>query len=193
MLTNPVTGSPETEGLAAPEDDGAADHLPGRRVAPIRLAATDGRRLGLHELAGRTVVFVHPAIGGPTEAGLVEEWKAIPGAFGCTSQACAVRDEMSGFQSAGARVLGLSSQSSAAQRDAVERLRLAYPLLSDQALRLADAMRLPTFEFHGERYLRRLTLVIADGAVEAALYPVFPPDAAAGQALRWLARKPLRR
>jgi hypothetical protein len=35
-----------------------------------------------------------------------------------------------------------------------------------------------------------LTLIAAGGTVEAALYPVFPPDEAAAQALEWLERHP---
>jgi len=46
---------------------------------------------------------------------------------------------------------------------------------------------LPTLEFHSQTYLKRVTLVVSQRRVEAALYPVFPPDQAAEQALAWLA------
>jgi peroxiredoxin len=72
----------------------------------------------------------------------------------------------------------------------VERLRLPYPLLSDEQLQLATSLGLPTFEFHGRTYLKRVTLVVSQGTIEAALYPVFPPDKAADQALAWLAENP---
>jgi hypothetical protein len=48
------------------------------------------------------------------------------------------------------------------------------------------AIELPTFEFDGRRFYQRLTLVLREGAIEAALYPVFPPDQAAAQALECL-------
>jgi hypothetical protein len=49
---------------------------------------------------------------------------------------------------------------------------------------------LPTFDFHGRRYFKRLTLIVIDATIEAALYPVFPPERAAGQALGWLGERP---
>jgi peroxiredoxin len=49
---------------------------------------------------------------------------------------------------------------------------------------------LPTFDFHGKVYFKRITLIVSEGRIEAALYPVFPPDKAADQALAWLAENP---
>ncbi|MPZ87979.1 MAG: redoxin family protein [Nitriliruptorales bacterium] len=172
--------------LPAPEDDGAADHLPGRRLPAIVLPASDGRRVRLDELPARSLVFVYPGIDGPGRDDLLEEWTAIPGARGCTSEACSFRDELAGFQAAGVEVLGLSSQSSSSQRDHVRRLGLPYPLLSDEPLRLSEELGLPTFDFHGRRCFKRLTLIVGEAIIEAALYPVFPPDQGAAQALRWL-------
>ena len=172
--------------LPVPEDDGAADHLPGARLPPIELPATDGSVVVLDSLSGMTVVFVYPAIGGPN-GGLLEEWTAIPGARGCTPEACSFRDELAWFRAAGADVLGLSSEPAARQRESVDELHLPYPLLSDEELRLVDL--LPTFEFHDATYYKRLTLIAADETIEAALYPVFPPEGAAQQALSWIAAR----
>jgi peroxiredoxin len=161
------------------------DHLRGTRLPSIELPATDGRAVALSELAGRTVLFVFPGIGGP-QSGSIEDWKGVPGAFGCTSEACAFRDELAGFRELGVNVLGLSRQPLELLRQAVDEHRLPYPLLSDEELRLAEL--LPTFEFDGDRYFERITLVVRDGAIEDALYPVVPPDAAADQALSALPR-----
>src|SRR5439155_133305 len=68
-------------------------------------------------------------------------------------------------------------------------LKLPYPLLSDESLQLSEALGLPTFEFHGRLFYKRLTLIAAEGTIEAALYPVFPPDDAAAQVLDWLSRQ----
>lgn len=87
-------------------------------------------------------------------------------------------------------MLGLSGQPVTEQRQAADRLQLPYPLLSDERLQLAASLGLPTFEFHGRAYYKRVTLVVVEATVEAALYPVFPPDQAADQALGWLAGKP---
>jgi peroxiredoxin len=183
-----VAHQPPIEQLPVPRDDGAAAHLPGARLPAIELPSTGGGRVALADLVARTVVFVYPSIG--IDDALLEEWTSIPGARGCTPEACAFRDRADSFRSAGADVLGLSSQAPAEQREAVKRLRLPYPLLSDERLQLAESPGVPTFEFHGRKYFRRVTLVVSEGAIEAALYPVFPPDRAAEQALAWLAERP---
>lgn len=110
--------------LPAPEDDGAADHLPGSRLPAIELPATDGRRMRLDELAVCSVVFVYPGIGGPGSDDLLDEWTAIPGARDCTPEACSFRDELAEFQRERVQVFGLSSQSSAIQLEHVQELGL---------------------------------------------------------------------
>lgn len=180
---------PPIEKLPPPSDDGAAAHLPEVHLPAIELPSTEGGRVVLSDLVARTVVFVYPSIGGIDDA-LLEEWTAIPGARGCTPEACGFRDHLDSFRSAEVDVLGLSGQPAGQQRDAVDRLRLPYPLLSDERLRLAESLRLPTFEFQGQTYFKRVTLVVSQGRVEGALYPVFPPDQAAQRAFAWLAQNP---
>ena len=171
--------------LLVPRDDGAADHLAGMVLPAVALRATDGTSVRLDELEGRTVVFAYPRTGRPGESspGGDEEWDAIPGARGCTPQACSFRDEHVRFAAADLRVLGLSTQDTAYQQEATERLHLPYPLLSDERLELATALGLPTFEVDGITLLKRLTLFLHDGAIESVIYPVFPPDRSAEQAL----------
>jgi peroxiredoxin len=77
----------------------------------------------------------------------------------------------------------MSTQTPSDQAEAVERLHLPYPLLSDARLELARALRLPTFEVEGVTLLKRHTLFLRDGVVEHVQYPVFPPDKAADAAL----------
>jgi peroxiredoxin len=117
----------------------------------------------------------------------------IPGARGCTPQSCAFRDHFAELKGLGvARVFGLSTQDTDYQREAAERLHLPFALLSDQALTMARAMKLPTFEAGGATLLKRLTLVIEDGAIEHVFYPVFPPDRNASDVIEWLSRRRLR-
>ena len=169
------------DGLPVPADDGAADKLPGSRLPGVPLPATDGSDLLLAELSGRTVVFAYPRTGRPGEQSLGgdEAWDAIPGARGCTPQACAIRDSHDRFEALGVRVFGLSTQTAEDQREAAERLHLPYPLLSDPDA----ALGLPTFEVEGVTLYKRLTLIVRDGVVEEAIYPVFPPTEAAERAL----------
>jgi peroxiredoxin len=180
-------------GLPIPSDDGATEHLLGVRVPPIPLPTTDGADVVLGE-AGRLerrVVYAYPRTGRPGEAPLVEDWDLIPGARGCTPESCAFRDHHAELARAGADVLGLSTQDTAYQREAVERLNLPFALVSDAELRLTRAMRLPTFEIAGHILLKRFTLVVCDGRVEHVFYPVFPPDRHAQEVLRWLEAHPV--
>lgn len=115
-------------------------------------------------------------------------WDDIPGARGCTPEACSFRDLTDLFTAVGAQVLGLSTQDPDYQLEAATRLQLPYPLLSDADLQLTTALRLPTFTVDGMTLLRRLTMIVRDGVVERVRYPVFPPDQAAANALEALTR-----
>ena len=179
------------EGLPAPTDDGGADHLPGLELPAEALPATDGRQVSPAALAGRTLIYAYPRTGRPGEPSLVDDWDMIPGARGCTPESCGFRDHHAELAEVGVAVYGLSTQSSAYQHELAERLSLPFPLLCDERLELTAALRLPTFEVAGERLLKRLTLLIADGHVERVWYPVFPPDRHAGEVLAWLRANPL--
>jgi len=85
-------------------------------------------------------------------------------------------------------VFGLSTQDAAYQREAVQRLHLPFPLLSDEHLALATALRLPLMQAGGMTLIKRLALVIDDGRIAKVFYPVFPPDRNAGDVLTWLER-----
>lgn len=178
--------------LPVPGDDGAAAHLPGTAVPPLTLHDTAGRPIRLDALGPRrTVIYVYPLTGRPG-TDLPEGWNSIPGARGCTPESCGFRDHFQDLLEAGAgRVYGLSSQDTDYQREVVERLGLPFDMLSDPALGLAAGLGLPTFEAGGMRLFKRLTLVVRDGVIEHAFYPIFPPDAHAQQVLAWLRENPL--
>lgn len=177
------------EGLEAPSDDGAAYHLLGMRLPAVLLPSTGGRPVDLAHLAGRVVLYAYPMTGRPGHP-LPGGWNEIPGARGCTPQACGFRDHFAELKALGvAHVFGVSTQTTAYQREAAERLHLPFPLLSDAAGELTDMLELPTFEAEGETLLKRLTLVAQDGLIEKVFYPVFPPDKSAADVVDYL-RKP---
>jgi len=170
-----------------PVDDGAAQHLPGMRLPPVPLPATDGSMLDLSALPGRVVVYAYPRTADP-DTGSPEGWDGIPGARGCTPQSCAFRDHFAELRALGvSRLFGLSTQATAYQQEVASRLHLPFPLLSDERLALTGAMRLPTFTAGGMLLLRRITLVLDAGVVRQVFYPVFPPDRNAAEVMAWLA------
>ena len=180
-------------GLPVPQDDGAADHLIGTPMPPLLLPTSDGGRMDLSELGeGRTILYLYPLSGRPG-VDLPAGWDAIPGARGCSTEACDFRDHFRELRDAGAaRVYGLSSQDPEYQRELVERLGLPFPMLSDEPFGLAAALRLPTFSAPGhDRLYARLTLVIRDSRIEHVFYPIFPPNEHAQQVLAWLTRDPV--
>jgi peroxiredoxin len=172
--------------LPVPRDDGAARHLRGLRLPEVELASTTGRPIDLSKLQGRSVVYIYPRTGRPGEA-LPTGWDAIPGARGCTPQSCGFRDHHAELMALGVQQLfGLSTQDTDYQGEAAARLHLPFALLSDAELRLQRALRLPTFEVDGMTLLKRLTLVVDDGAISHVFYPVFPPDRSAADVIAWL-------
>jgi peroxiredoxin len=171
--------------LPVPEDDGAADHLPGMRLPSVPLVSTSGEIVDLSALPGRTVVYCYPMTGRPDRS-LPAGWDEIPGARGCTPQTCSFRDHHAELRSLGASVFGSSTQDTEYQREAATRLHLPFALLSDSDLAFAGALGLPTFEVDGMILLKRLTLVIDDGWIEKVFYPVFPPDRSAEEVVEWL-------
>jgi peroxiredoxin len=185
-MTTPHDPTVLPPGIPAPQDDGATRHLAGMTLPSLMLAATDGSVVDLSALRGRAVVYVYPRTGRPG-VNLPDGWDAIPGARGCTPQSCSFRDHFAEFKQLGvARVFGLSTQDSDYQREAVERLHLPFPVLSDADLTLTRALNLPTFVVEGMTLLKRMVFVIDDGVMTKVFYPVFPPDKSAAEVAGWL-------
>ncbi|MEU5839997.1 peroxiredoxin [Streptomyces diacarni] len=175
-----------------PEDNGAVDDLPGARMPCLELHGTRDVTVCLDTLgAGRTVIYVYPLTGRP-DTDMPDGWDAIPGARGCTAEACSFRDHHQDLVAAGAtRVFGLSSQHTDYQREVVGRLHLPFQMLSDPTLGLARTLGLPTFESSGLVLYKRLTLIVRIGLIEQIFYPVSHPEEHADQVLTWLQENPL--
>ena len=172
-------------GLPVPEDDGAAKHLTGLAMPSLRFESTQGELDLARAAADLLVLYVYPRTGRPG-AEPPPEWDATPGARGCTPESCGYRDHGDELRELGARVVGLSAQPIEDQREVAERLALPHAVAADPELRLADALRLPTFEFAGLRLYKRLSLVAERGRIVKVFYPVFPPDDNAAEVLAWL-------
>ena len=172
--------------IPAPKDDGAAMHLAGMKLPDLMLPATDGQPVNLSKLRGRTVVYIYPRTGVPGQT-LPTGWNDIPGARGCTPQSCGFRDHFGELKRLGvAQLYGLSTQDTAYQQEAATRLHLPFAILSDEKMALTRALKLPTFTTSGMTLLKRMALVIDDGVISKAFYPVFPPDKNAAEVIAWL-------
>ncbi len=173
--------------LPAPTDDGACQHLLNAKIPSIHLPTTAQTTCNLASLQGWLVLFCYPMTGSPDQPMPAEwHWNDIPGARGCTPQACSYRDHIAQLETFDAQVFGLSTQSTNAQIEASQRLHLPYPLLSDSALTFTNALKLPTFNIDDLVFNKRVTIIALNGVIQHYFYPVFPPDKDVDHVIAWL-------
>lgn len=172
-------------GLPIPVDDGLAAHLEGLALPDISLQSTGGEIVNLRMLGQRAVVYIYPLTGRPDIA-LPSGWDEIPGARGCTPQACDFSNHYQELRDLKTSVFGLSSQNSVYQSELKSRLHLPFDLLSDSHFLLQSALQFPTFKVDGMLLYKRLTLILEHNQIKKVFYPVFPPDQNASQVIGWL-------
>jgi peroxiredoxin len=173
--------------LPVPIDDGACAHLEGQSLPNIDLPGTAGILVNPSLIIGWQVIFCYPMTGRPGRA-LPSGWIDIPGAAGCTPQTCSFRDHNDELRDMGFTVFGLSAQSPEDQAEAVARLHLPYPLVSDAAFKFSDSLKLPLFSVENLRLIKRLTLIAKDGVVKKCFYPVYPPDKNVKEVIKWFSK-----
>jgi len=171
--------------LPIPLDDGACDHLEGLMLPSVNLPATTGGTVNPSLFSGWLVIYCYPMTGRPGRT-IPDGWVQIPGAAGCTPQACSFRDYYRELRALNATVFGISTQSLEDQLEAANRLHLPFGLLSDASFQFAQGLRLPMFEIDGMRLNKRVTLIAKDGKIRKYFYPVFPPDKNIEEVLAWL-------
>ncbi len=126
----------------------------GERAPAFTLTADDGTKVRLSDLKGQPVVlYFYPRDDTP----------------GCTREACAFRDQQAQLKKLGARVLGISPDSSESHEKFRDKFQLNFPLLSDPDHAVAErygAWR--EKNMYGKKSLgiqRSTYLVDADGKV----------------------------
>src|SRR5438552_11646664 len=150
-------------------------NLTGRAMPSLQLPSTAGGFIDPSQLGNPlAVLYLYPMTARPGVP-LPDGWDLIPGARGCTPEACSFRDRYADLPALGVDLYGLSSQSSEYQREAVDRLRRTFPLRSDETLALAEGLSLPTFTAGGMRLFTGLTILIGAGTIERVFYPVPSP------------------
>ena len=179
------------DNLPVPEDDGAADGLPGKAMPELSPPASDGT-LSILPHSGldvRSSIYIpSPAPGRRSATGGTR----FRGPAAARPRRADFRDHYADLQHAGAsRVFGMSSQDPQYQAELVKRLRLpfvCYPIHSSPwpTRSTADLCRT------GLRApVHAATLVVRDGRIEHVFYPIFPPNTHAQQVLDWLRDHPV--
>ena len=172
--------------LPIPEDDGSCNHLLGKTIPDISLSNQDGNDLKLkREESFRIILYCYPMTGNPLKP-LPPNWNNIPGARGCTSQACSFRDHYDDLIKRNAIPIGVSTQSVSELKEMVNRLHIPYDVLSDSELKLTKLIKLPTFKIKNLVFIKRLTLIIKQSVIIKVFYPIFPPDLHIYEVLDWL-------
>jgi peroxiredoxin len=171
--------------LPIPLNDGACEHLENMLLPNVSLWSTDNQEITLSRLSGWNVIFCYPMTGRPGFT-IPEGWVQIPGAAGCTPQVCSYREHNAEFKRNSVGVYGISAQTREVQKEAINRLELSYPLLSDANYSFSSALKLPLLEVDGLKLIKRLTLILKNGVIKKCFYPVFPPDKNVVEVIAWL-------
>lgn len=143
----------------------------GAPAPDFTLADQDGQDVTLSTLLGRpVVVYFYPKSDTP----------------GCTTQACAIRDQWAEFEAAGAAVLGISPDPVDAQAKFAAKYDLPHRILADPERRVIEAWGAwgdrTVFGKSGMGVLRSTVLVGPDGVV-AAVWPKVSPKTHADEVL----------
>jgi len=93
---------------------------------------------------------------------------------GCTKEACAFRDDFSGYQARGARILGVSPDSSSSHAQFVQKFSLPFTLLADDERKVCDAYGVwKEKNLYGRKSMgvERTTFVIDAQGIVRAVFP----------------------
>jgi peroxiredoxin Q/BCP len=150
----------------------------GTEAPDFTLPDQDGNPVTLSELRGQPIVlYFYPKADTP----------------GCTTQACGIRDHRADYERTGARVIGVSPDTVAAQRKFAEKYDLDFTLLADEDHSVAELYGVwGDKKMYGKTYMgvRRSTFLIDPEGVVAHVIPKASPkthDEVVLEALRGLA------
>ncbi|KAE8219959.1 hypothetical protein CF319_g6438 [Tilletia indica] len=138
-------------------------------------------------LSRPVLLFIYPRTARPSEH-IPDSWNQTPGARGCTPHLLSIPPLLTQMRKLEPELLifGLSSQSPADQQETADRLKLPFRLLSDEKGELREKLELPTFEWEGKDWLKRMTLYLRESQCVNLTYPVFPSNVAGEKAMEML-------
>lgn len=146
----------------------------GTKAPEIVLNDKDGNEVKLSDFKGqRVVVYFYPRDNTP----------------GCTRQACAFRDEFSGYKALGIPVIGISKDSAASHQRFAEKNELPFVLLADPELKaIKDYDVWQEKKMYGKvsmGVVRSTYLIGADGIIEK-VWKKAKPDTNAKEILEYI-------
>jgi peroxiredoxin len=169
-----------------PEFESDINTLKYKNFPNISLPNQDGNLLNLHRIdTFRMVLYFYPMTGRPDKP-LPDNWNNIPGAKGCTIQACSFRDNYDEIISLNAVPIGISSQSVEDIKEMTSRLKVPYDVLSDEKLELSTELKIPTFLVDSKIFLRRITLIVEKKIIKNIFYPINDINKHIEEVLKWL-------
>ncbi len=158
-------------GLLAPGVGATDAPAVGEPAPAFRLQDQNNRWHSLDDYSGQWVVmFFYPKADTP----------------GCTTEACAFRDDIFKFKRLGARILGVSLDDVASQKEFADKYALPFPLLSDASQQAAKAYGV-LLNLGLAKMARRQTFVIGPDGQIARHYPDVDPDTHSAEVLEDLA------
>lgn len=155
--------------------------LTGRSLPSIALPSTKGEPVNLSSL-DRAVLYLYPGNRCSPEDGY--DSPALDEA-----QHRAFSDHWDDFLALNVQVFGVSSQSLGEQCVAVSALGLGHPLLWDHDASLARDLGLPTFSVDNVDWYCRVTVIVNDGVIVQAFYPLTSAVRSSAQAVTWMRRQ----
>ena len=143
-----------------------------------------GHRIPALRLETWTVLYFFPGAFAPNTPGHPPGWGDIPGAAGCTLESMTYAARAADFAAAGVQIRGISTQRPDQLEAFAAQAGLPFPLLSDQDVKLAAGLRLPTFRAAGTDRFKRLTLLADPTAtIRKVQFPITDPAASVTEML----------
>jgi peroxiredoxin len=155
--------------------------LTGRPLPSVALPSTSGESVDLSSV-DRAVLYLYPGNRCSPEDGY--DSPALDEA-----QHRAFADHWPDFLALNCRVLGISSQSLAEQSIVAAALGVGQPLVYDADARVARGLGLPTFNVDHVDWYCRAALVVNDGVIAHAFYPLESAVRSPAQVVTWMRRQ----